>query len=271
MSFNPKKCHRLHLGNNTKKFKYFLPKVHTTFQKSNSICYTIHLHELEEVKQEKDLGITVDSKLNFKIHISQKISKANSMLYLIKNCFQHLDEKMFTLLYKSLVRPHLEYASSVWSPITKEDIIRIEGVQRRATKFLPNLSTLTYRERLIKLELPSLYYRRLRQDILFIYNYVNQNIHLNTHTNCKICRNHQNMLTPITAGTRGHPFRYKIQRQHTIRRKFITSRVLKHWNDLNTTTVTACSINQFKGRLGSDSSMPSRYTYLDYGMANLMS
>ena len=193
------------------------------------------------------------------------------MLYLIKNCFQYLDEKMFLLLYKSLVRPHLEYASTVWSPITKEDIIRIEGAQWRATKLLPSLSTLTYRDRLSTLELPSLYYRRFRQDIIFIYNYAHQNIRFNTQTHCKFCHNNHHMLTPITAGTRGHPFRYTIQHRHTTRRKFITSRILKHWNDLSPDTVTACSINQFKSRLGSDSSMPSCYTYIDYGMANLMS
>ena len=271
MSFHPEKCHRMHLGTNTDKFKYFLPKVYSTFENPTSTCYTLYCHELEEVNHEKDLGVTIDTKLNFKIHISQKISKANSMLYLIKNCFQHLDEKMFLLLYKSLVRPHLEYASTVWSPISKEDIIRIEGVQRRATKLLPSLSTLTYSERMAKLQLPSLYYRRLRQDIILIYNYVNQNIRLNTNTHCTICHNNQHMLTPITAGTRGHPFRYRIQRHHTIRRKFITSRILNIWNSLNTNTVTACSIDSFKRRLGCDNSMPSQYTYLDYGVATLMS
>ena len=265
MSFNPQKCHRLHLGKNNNQHPYYLPKIYATTENQSSISYTLYLHDLDNVEDEKDLGVFVDRNLNFKKHISQKISKANSMLFLIKNTFKHLDKNMFLLLYKSLVRPHLEYASCIWNPITK-DSIRLERVQRRATKLLPELSTLTYPERLQQLELPSLHYRRLRTDLIFIYNYANQNILLNTKTHCKLCHNTENMLTPITAGTRGHPFRYRIHRLNTTRKRFLTGRTLHFWNNLSTQTVTACSLNSFKTRLRSDSSMPSRFTFVEYGV-----
>ena len=265
MSFNPEKCICIHMGHKNQQYNYFLPKIYSTVSKTHSTCYTLYLHPLKKVKEEKDLGVTVDSELKFKTHISQKIAKANSMLYLIKNCFKHLDKDMLKLLYKSLVRPHLEYASNVWNPIQKEDIIRLEGVQRRATKLLPELADLPYAERLRALDLPSLYYRRLRQDIIFIYNYAHQNIHLNTNTHCKICHNNTDMLIPNTAGTRGHPFKYQILRQHTYRKRFITSKTLTYWNNLSTNTVTACSLNTFKGRLNQDASMPSRFKVVSYG------
>ena len=265
MSFNPDKCTCLHMGKNNQKFNYTLPKIYSSVSKSNSYCYTLYFHQLKKSKEEKDLGVTVDTELKFKKHISQKISKANSMLFLIKNCFKHLDQEMFKLLYKSIVRPHLEYASNVWNPVYKEDIIRLESVQRKATKLIPELSELPYADRLRALELPSLYYRRLRQDIIFVYNYTHQNIKLNTNTYCTVCRNNDTMLAPITAGTRGHPFRYKIQRHHTVRNTFITSKVLHSWNNLSNHTVTACSIDSFKGRLDVDASMPSRYTIINYG------
>ena len=102
MSFNPEKCHRMHLGFNNNHYKYSLPKIYSTVQKPTSISYTFYFHQLEEVQEEKDLGVIVDNKLKFKSHISQKISKANSMLYLIKNCFKHLDEKMFLLTLQVL-------------------------------------------------------------------------------------------------------------------------------------------------------------------------
>ena len=50
-----------------------------------------------------------------------------------------MDQEMFLTLYKSLVRPHLEYASVIWSPKFKKDKIAIENVQRRATRLVQSL------------------------------------------------------------------------------------------------------------------------------------
>ena len=164
MSYNIEKCHRLHLGKNNKCYKYSLPKMSNIQRKLNSISYDYTFHTLQQVSEEKDLGVTVDSSLNFRKHISSKISKANSILFLIKHTFKNLDADIFKLLFKSLVRPHLEYASSVWCPILKMDIANIEKVQRRATKLIPGFESLPYHDRLVRLKLPTLQYRRLRQD-----------------------------------------------------------------------------------------------------------
>ena len=228
---------------------------------TSSINYNLHFYTLEEVDEEKDLGVLVDNNLNFKSHISKKISKANSMLYLIKNSFKYLDKQMFTMLYKSLVRPHLEYVSPVWNPITNREILKLEGVQRRATKMVPGLTNLPYSERLKALNIPTLQYRRLRQDLIFIFNYVNQNLILDTNTHCKTCPTPQDMLTPVTSGSRAHPFRYAIQRHPGIRRRFLTSRAVPHWNKLQAETVTAPNINLFKSRLKKDPSMPCMITF----------
>ena len=80
-----------------------------------------------------------------------------------------MGEDVFMNLYKTLVRPHLEYASVVWSPSTVRDQRRIEGVQRRATKLVSSVSALSYHERLRKLGIPSLQYRRMRADMLQVY------------------------------------------------------------------------------------------------------
>ena len=76
-------------------------------------------HFIESVDHIKDLGVTFDSHLSCYDHIQVKINKAYSMIGLIKRNFIHMDKNTFCLLYKALVRPHVEYAHSVWCPNKK--------------------------------------------------------------------------------------------------------------------------------------------------------
>ena len=71
---------------------------------------------LENVRCEKDLGVLTDHKLNFDLHIAEKIKKANSMLAIIKKCFMKLNCQSLSVLIKTLVRPHLEYCNQAWHP-----------------------------------------------------------------------------------------------------------------------------------------------------------
>ena len=64
--------------------------------------------QLEGVDKEEDLGVTVDSKLNFRDHINTKVNLANRNLGIIFRTFTYLDQEVFLNLFKSLVRPHLE-------------------------------------------------------------------------------------------------------------------------------------------------------------------
>ncbi len=66
---------------------------------------------------------------------------------------------MFHSLFKSMVRPHLEYGQSIWSPSRKKDIEIIENVQRHVTKILPGMENVTYPEQLRKIDLQILVYR----------------------------------------------------------------------------------------------------------------
>ena len=69
---------------------------------------------------------------------------------------------MFLTLFKSIVGPHLEYGSNVWSVIYKKEAMQIENLQRRATTLVKIIQHLSYTERLKYLVLPALQYRRLR-------------------------------------------------------------------------------------------------------------
>ena len=85
---------------------------------------------------------------------------------IIRRTFDYLDQNMFLQLFKSLVRPLIETSVAVWAPYKKTDIAELERVQRRATKQVPGLKLLEYSERLIKIGLPTLVFRRLRGDMM---------------------------------------------------------------------------------------------------------
>ena len=160
------------------------------------------------------------------------------MLGLIKRNFKYLDEKTFILLYKSLVRSHLEYALNVWFPYRKGLINEIESIQRRATKLIPNLKKLTYVERLKHLKLPTLVYRRFRGDMIETF---------------KILTNKYNKsVTPKldlidTNRTRGNKLKLKFEgANHDFRKYSFSVRVPKIWNSLNNTVVSSKDTKSFK-------------------------
>ena len=119
---------------------------------------------------EKDLGVHIDNYLNFDVQRKGKIQKATRMMRVIRRTFKFLNCNMFDLLYKSMVRSHLESAVCVWHPYKIKDITQIENVQRRATKMIPEMKKMTYEERLKKLNLPTLEYRRRRDDMIQMFN-----------------------------------------------------------------------------------------------------
>ena len=75
---------------------------------------------IEQVNSEKDLGVIIDSSLKYSKNINSKIRIANRNLWIVFRTFTNLDKEICMNLFKSLVRPHLKYASSVWSPIYKK-------------------------------------------------------------------------------------------------------------------------------------------------------
>ena len=122
--------------------------------------------------QKKDLGVTFYTSLNFRQHIGNMIAKANSRVGLVKRAFSKLYPNSLKLLYKSLIRPILEYCSAAWYPLYKGDEQEIEKAQRRATKLVPHLSALSYPERLRELNLTTLHYWRKRTDMIQVYRIV---------------------------------------------------------------------------------------------------
>lgn len=112
--------------------------------------------------------ITCDARFNE--HVYTQVNKANKMLGFIRRTISSRSDQFlptFRSLYLALVRSHLEYASEIWSPKSVTLIKLIESVQRRATRLL--LPDLTYIERLQKLNLLPLVYRREVKDLITFY------------------------------------------------------------------------------------------------------
>ena len=108
--------------------------------------------------EEKDLGVTIDHKLNFSSHTVTQVKKANKMMGLVRRSHTHLDITSFRYLFNLLVRPHLEYCVSIWYPLLKKDEELIENVLRRGTKLIPGLYCKPYMERLAAIKVPSMRY-----------------------------------------------------------------------------------------------------------------
>ena len=106
----------------------------------NSIDTTYYPNgiSLSVVNHCKYLGIIIQSDLNWNKHGEQKVSKANSMLALIQRNLKVSSIKTKELVYKALVRPHLEYASTVWFPWQQGLSAMLEKVQHCAPRFVLN-------------------------------------------------------------------------------------------------------------------------------------
>jgi hypothetical protein len=205
-------------------------------QPDGSRCVTI----LAESDVERDLGIYVDNNLSFKTHIAQATKKANRVVGVIRRSFDYLDWNLFTQLFKSLVRPMLEYGNSVWNPYLKGLRAEIENVQRRATKLIPDMNTLQYEERLAALDLPSLEFRRKRGDMIEAYKYLHDMYNVATP---KLVRAEYNQ-------TRGNSLKlYKPLGGPRVRSRFFSQRIINSWNSLPDSVITAPSVNAFKNRL----------------------
>jgi hypothetical protein len=195
--------------------------------------------------EEKDLGVVIDDKLSFDTHINTKINKANSMLGIIRRSYKYLNIETFIPLYKAMVRTHFDYASTIWNPHLIRHRDSIEGVQRRATKQIPNMSHLNYSDRLKLLNLPTLAYRRVRGDMIEAYKITNNKY------DKEICNDTFNMRkNELRPGLRGHNYTITQERIMKPNRKhFFTQRVVSTWNSLPYSLVNATSLNIFKNNL----------------------
>jgi hypothetical protein len=223
MLFNVDKCKVMHVGHNNPKEQY-----------------TMGEGVLQRICEELDLGVIVQDNLKCAGQCAKVVKTANRVLGMIKRTFGNFSRKVIVKLYKSLIRPRLEYAVQAWRPHLRKDIDLLEGVQRRVTRLVVGAKGKGYEDRLQMLGLKTLETRRLRGDLIEVF---------------KILRGIDNVderlfFSRAISHTRGHDLKLYKQGCRLDCRKFCFShRVVEVWNRLPDSAVACTSVNSFKHRI----------------------
>jgi len=159
---------------------------------------------------------------------------------MISRTFVKKTKKMILELYKSLVRPHLEYAVQAWSPHLRKDVNLIERVQRRATRMILPLRHLPYEQRLAILRLTTLETRRLRGDLIEVFKMVKGFVDID----------YTQYFTLANSSLRGHSLKlFKPRFKLECGRFFFANRIVDEWNMLPEEVVSCTSVNCFKNKI----------------------
>ena len=217
---------------------------HFTIRNKHPVSFNINGNIIKRVHTVRDLGITLSDNLKWNHHIHKIRAKANITGHTLLKTFISQNPKLLINLFKTYVRPILEYNTCTWSPNQLSDIKEIESVQRIYTRKVfqrCNLSFSSYADRLTKIKLESLYSRRIKNDLILVYKIIHNLIdvefanffqfsHFGNHS---LRRHSQNLSRQNISKT-------------TCRRNFFSHRVVHHWNQLSQTLISSPSLSSFK-------------------------
>jgi hypothetical protein len=223
LSINNKKSTVLHFGHANPRRGYFISG-----------------NKLSLSSSTKDLGVIIDSSLKFDVHVDSIIKKTYNKAHFIMRSFCHLNTKLFSALFKTFIRPCLEYCNQICRPVYSTHLEKLELCQRRITKWCPAIRKLDYTERLQRLNLPSIKERFRRGDVILVYQLLNGFYKID----------HSRFFSINTNITRGHCMRLSgCVARLNLRHRFFSERVITLWNSLPNSVVTAPTLNSFKARL----------------------
>ncbi len=186
---------------------------------------------LDTVIEEKNLGVLIDEELKFHKHVSAAEPKANQTLGIIKRTFDTLDKELLPIVYKHLVRPHLEYEHAILHPRYIADLKTVEGVHSRACKVIPALPRKTSELKFVL---------RKRRDMIQAYKILHQIDWIDT----------SNFFTQAKyKGTRSHNMKiFKPRFELELRKHAFSQTIKEDSNSLANNIVNSESLDISKGR-----------------------
>ena len=220
-------------------------KVLSISRKRRKFQHVYHLNNapLETVDSAKYLGVTITSDLKWSQHINNTVNKANHVLAFLRRNLRIKSSDLKATAYKTLVRPIVEYASSIWDPAAKNLVHKVEMVQRRAARFTLNRyhNTSSVNSMLKELDWTTLKQRRENDRLVMMYKIHNNLAHLSA----------QDYITQATHSTRSaqpHSYQMPYSRTESHRQSFFP-RTVRKWNSLPSEIVAAPSVGAFRNRL----------------------
>jgi hypothetical protein len=224
LNFNVGKCKVMHCGRNNTEFNY----------KLNS-------KDLEVITEERDLGVVFNKPFDFTNYILAVISKANQKFGWIMRNMLSRDAYVITRLYKTLIRPHVEYCTQAWAPVARHGnwsfILKLEGIQRKITRVITGLQDLSYKQRLESLGLTTLLERRMRGDFIETFKILNGFTNYGTE------------FFNVSPRTGNLVAREISKTKSTKQLDFFSNRVIHYWNKLPLNVKNSTSVNNFKNNL----------------------
>ena len=228
MEFHPDKCNVLTISKKANPIKFE---------------YKLHGHTLKSVNNAKYLGCTITSDLTWTNHINNICGKANKTLGFLRRNLNIGSTTTKQNAYNSLVRPIVEYASTVWDPYTQKDIHTLEMVQRRGARYVCNKhgNRSSVDNMLNTLEWTSLEQRRKEARLHMLYKIHNKEVEISP----------VNRLIPPSRLSRNmHSLSFQIPSTNSDYRKFsFFPRTIRDWNALPPDIVAAGSLEIFKKRV----------------------
>ena len=170
------------------------------------------------------LGVCITSQLSWSDHISNVCCKAYASLFLLRRVLPaNVSPALFLKLYKVLVRSQLSYCSQIWRPVLIKDIVSLERIQRKATKFILCGHSLDYKDLLLSLCLLPLMHWLEIQDLLFLvrcFKEPTDNFDITSYVS---------FSTASTRSSGSHKLHHKYSRTSTTRH-FYFNRIVRLWN-----------------------------------------